>query len=358
MPFYRDIRGDTPEGQRTAQRLLTLRAQLDTLPAKRVSGNLLLASWNIREFGQTKFGGRLPESYAYIAEILSRFDLIAIQEVREDLAALDKVRSLLGPWWDVVFTDVTEGRPGNGERMAFLYDGRKVRFGGLAGECVLPPIALKQDGKTIYQPAQQLYRTPFLVGFKTGWVKFQICTVHIVWGESVAESPARIEEIRQIAQFLSDRTKAKGDFSTNMILLGDFNIFSRSDKTMQVITNAGFIVPDALQSVPASNVGKEKRFYDQIAFKLDHHTRLDCLDAGVLDFYQSVFTDADEAEYAPLMGDQYLMTEGGKERTPPQRSSFYRSMWRTFQMSDHLPMWVELDTDFSEEYLRAKAGQS
>jgi hypothetical protein len=27
------------------------------------------------------------------------------------------------------------------------------------------------------------------------------------------------------------------------------------------------------------------------------------------------------------------------------------STWRTYQMSDHLPMWVELHIDFTQEYL-------
>jgi len=29
----------------------------------------------------------------------------------------------------------------------------------------------------------------------------------------------------------------------------------------------------------------------------------------------------------------------------------YYTEWRTFQMSDHLPLWVELKIDFSNEYL-------
>jgi hypothetical protein len=29
-------------------------------------------------------------------------------------------------------------------------------------------------------------------------------------------------------------------------------------------------------------------------------------------------------------------------------------MWRTFQMSDHLPMWVEIKIDYSTEYLKGK----
>ena len=29
----------------------------------------------------------------------------------------------------------------------------------------------------------------------------------------------------------------------------------------------------------------------------------------------------------------------------------YYAEWRTFQMSDHLPLWVEVKIDFSKEYL-------
>ena len=29
--------------------------------------------------------------------------------------------------------------------------------------------------------------------------------------------------------------------------------------------------------------------------------------------------------------------------------------WRTYQMSDHLPMWIELRVDFSREYLERLA---
>jgi len=45
---------------------------------------------------------------AYIAEIVSFFDLLAIQEVRRDLAALNKLQQLLGPNWGYIATDVTE----------------------------------------------------------------------------------------------------------------------------------------------------------------------------------------------------------------------------------------------------------
>ena len=35
--------------------------------------------------------------------------------------------------------------------------------------------------------------------------------------------------------------------------------------------------------------------------------------------------------------------------------ALYRK-WRTWQMSDHAPLWVEIETDFSEDYLKQFAG--
>lgn len=169
MPFYQNIKPGTPQGKRTITKLQELRVQLTKeIPAKQMESNLLLATWNIREFGGTKYGGRLDESYYYIAEIISKFDLIAIQEVRDNLAALDKVMEILGSYWSYMFTDVTEGREGNSERTAFLFDTRKVRFGGLAGQLVLPRLKKKtrRVDKRSINPLSSLHAHLFFVDLK------------------------------------------------------------------------------------------------------------------------------------------------------------------------------------------------
>jgi endonuclease/exonuclease/phosphatase family metal-dependent hydrolase len=33
-------------------------------------------------------------------------------------------------------------------------------------------------------------------------------------------------------------------------------------------------------------------------------------------------------------------------------AKLFAGSWRTFQMSDHLPLWVELKIDFSDQYLK------
>ena len=100
MPFYKDIDANTAEGRRTVERVLQLRQQLDeAIPEKSAEKRLLLATWNIREFDSPAYGERLTEAFYYIAEIISRFDLVALQEIRQDLRALDRLMNILGSNW-------------------------------------------------------------------------------------------------------------------------------------------------------------------------------------------------------------------------------------------------------------------
>ncbi len=354
MPFYQYLTNQLPEGARVIERLLALRKQLRAeVPTRTQESTLLLATWNIREFDSPKFGGRLPESYYYIAEILSHFDLVAIQEVYKDLEALNQVQRILGSDWKFMFTDETMGAAGNKERLAFLYDSRKVSFGGLASEIVLPPkIVVTEGGKRELQPVRQLARSPFAVGFKSGWTSFILTTVHIYYGEDRPDDPLRIQEIQEIADFMGKKSEDPSSWSRNIILLGDFNIYSPGDVTMQALLKAGFKVAPELEHVP-SNFG-QNRTYDQIAFKVRPDRFETTGRAGVFNFSKTVFRDEDEEVYAPFMGPEYQMNKSGEPRKDP--GAYYRQ-WRTFQMSDHLPMWVEIGIDFSDAYLERKLAE-
>lgn len=351
MPFYKELNPGVPVGRRTIEKLLTLRQALDgAIPQRTLEKTLLLATWNIREFDSGKYGLRTPESFYYIAEIIARFDLVAVQEVRENLRALDQLRRILGSNWDCFFTDITEGTQGNGERMAFLYDNRKISPSGLASQLVIPPMEIRtKKGPVVFEPAKQLVRTPFIMGFKSGWTKFTLTTVHIYYGDSTKDNPLRVEEINKVAQFLRKKNDDPSESTKNLILLGDFNIFSPEDVTMKAIENAGFKVPEELQDLP-SNIARDK-FYDQIAFLVREDRFGTTGKAGVFDFFDLVFREDEELMYAPEMGPGYVTNNKGEPRTDKEKSRYYRD-WRTHQMSDHLPMWVELRIDFSDEYLQ------
>ncbi len=353
MPFYHGIKETTREGTRTLEGLFRLRKQLDgELPKRDLNDTLLLATWNIREFDSNSFVTRSMECMQYIAEIVSCFDLVAIQEVRSDLEALNRLRRILGSWWEYMVSDVTKGRRGNRERMAFLYDTRKVRFGRLAGELVLPPIK-RDDGS--YIPVTQVARTPFMCGFSCGWTNFIITTAHIIYGKSVADNPEREAEINHVAKFLKERSDDDSAWSENFILLGDFNIYDPPDQTMKAILNNGFEIPDQLMALPAN--ASKSRHYDQIAFRTRSRFGFTGR-AGVLDYYKSVYRIEDQERYIGKMGAAYHRTSKGSDRTDRGKKTYYRTYWRTHQMSDHLPMWVQLRVNFSREYLEEKLNRS
>jgi hypothetical protein len=155
---------------------------------------LLLATWNIREFGSSKkYGERLNESIQYIAEIINHFDLVAVQEVRENLADLKRLIQVLGNWWEYIVTDVVAGRSGNTERIAFLYDTRKVRFDHVAGEVTLP------DGKTI---VRQLARTPFLCRERGRVVSYVAYISLLRLGQGCGSAAT---EIQRLSEFLAGK---------------------------------------------------------------------------------------------------------------------------------------------------------
>lgn len=155
---------DTPPD--VTQDLTRLAAALNAAVPAKSATNLLIATWNVRAFGDlTKKWAAGPRdsprrdwhAVACIAEVVSRFDVIALQEVRRNTAALRFLLELLGPGWRVIASDVTEGSAGNGERLAFLYDTDRLQPSGLVGEIVLPPLGA--------HPQRQFARTPYVAGF-------------------------------------------------------------------------------------------------------------------------------------------------------------------------------------------------
>lgn len=361
---------DSEEKKRAVKNLVRLRSQLDrSIPPKDAEDNLLLATWNIRDFGKPLdkrrgWGPRLPESWFYIAEVISRFDFVAVQEVNE-LAEWDHVMDILGRDWKFIATDETDPAiGGNGERMTFVYDDRKVWFQSIAGEIVLPPRLLisgaevEIEGKTVIA-GNQFKRTPFIAMFQSGWLRFDICTVHLYYGSSSGEKlNQRIEEIGTIANYLSTRAdRALGD-DRALILLGDFNIVSPQHKTMKALKDNGFVVPEILQDMTTTGTGKH---YDQIGFKTKpgvveyvESASEDPLkrNAGVLPLFEEIFTDDHFQDYADFV--KAKTASGETAANDDELHKVYQS-WRTYQFSDHYPMWVRLQTDGSAAYLERLA---
>jgi len=306
-----------------------LRRQMDrlNLPCKLVDRNVLVGTWNIRAFGAVHpkwdenraSPKRNLRALACIVEIIRRFDVVAIQEVKEDLAGLLLLMDWLGPDWGFIVTDTTAGSAGNTERLAYVFDRRRVWPSGLAGEIVLPPTD-KGD------PAQQFARTPYLVGFQAGTEQFVLLTAHILYGKVPAERAGEISALsRHVATGLRSRSKSGSGQADNLIVLGDFNIDERGDNPLfKAFIADGLTVPKQLENLRTAFVGKKPKFYDQIAWFMGDF-KLELNSAGVLDFADVIYPEVSAADLS-------------------------------FRMSDHLPLWAEFALDHSGEQLAHALG--
>ncbi len=354
---YKDNNNDRDYPNKQAwisARLLTLRHDLHrAIERGRRPNSLIIGSWNIRAFDDGV--PRMDESYHYIAEIIDHFDICAIQEVKTDLSPLRRLVKLLGPNWSFFVSDVSTHKGGNNERMAFVYNISTVSFRNLIGEIVLP----KED----LIAGEQVARSPFFASFQAGWFKFSLCSAHIVFGGNLG---LRAAEIKAIADTLVKRAKSEDQVH---IFLGDMNIEKKDDEVMQALKGSKLTVPD----FGPTNMGGN-RWFDQMAFtekgKAGRKTRL--LRHGKFDWRHAVF-GPHPADDAPELTEQDKA--GGKGR--PSAAEILRHYenkvqktrrkhgkkpyvnwprsyrnWTTFEMSDHLPIWMELEIDYSDDYLR------
>lgn len=335
MAYYKSIKtyppGNAAPGQRgwIADGLLRLRSALAVqITDLRRPDSLVIGTWNLRAFDGGRL--RLDESYHYIAEIIDHFDICALQEIKPDLGPLKRLMVLLGGNWDYFVTDVTGGSGGNDERMAFLYNRNKVFFRNLIGEVVLPREALI-DG-------EQIARSPFFASFQAGWFRFTLCSAHIRFGDDIG---LRAREIAALATILTRRAREEGEV---YVLLGDMNIETSSDEAMAALKAAGMFVPD----FGATNLGGD-RLFDHIAFSGEGtETRL--LRKGKFDWRGSVFRPEDVDAYEQIARDIRSRPDTGK---PYANWSKTYPGWTTHEMSDHLPIWIEIEVDYSDEYLES-----
>lgn len=310
-----------PDVLRDARALdISLDAQI---PAK-TDTNLLVATWNLRAFsdlteqwraGPADSPKRDWHSVSCIAAVVSRFDVVALQEVRRNVTALGWLTHLLEPDWRFITSDVTEGDAGNGERLTFLYNTRRLQPSGLVGEIVLPPSA---EG-----PVDQFARTPYTAGFRRGATEFLLTTVHVLWGSDPDE---RLPEITAFAQWMRDWTDRSGHWNENLLVLGDFNLDRIGDPLYEAFISTGLWPPAALNMVPRTIFDDDEshHFYDQIAWfsQPDGTSMLRSMDftgrAGHFDFLPHVFVGLTKNEIS----------------------------WR---ISDHYPLWVEFVTGQSSK---------
>jgi len=366
MPWYNDLRHESDdkinsnalvfpsmthiEKKRTLNNLLSLRKALDLEIAQKVTDqNVIIATWNLKEFGHlTK---RLPETYFYIAEIISRFDLVAVQEIKSSLDDFEILMRLLGAHWAYLIADITEGTAGNSERFAYLYDRRRIQPSGLAGEIVL------WDDITLNSDIKQLKRTPYLTGFRAGWKNFAIINVHLQPKNDSTSKKKRKEEVRLLLKAVAHKIKDDRFWTNNLMVMGDTNVYSDDNDILELFLAEGFQEVADLQGKPTNVVQSE--IYDRIFFRESEYFQVKDVEVGqtgsVFKFFDHVYREKDFASYK-----KWMKRHKGNPETLVDNDAFrqyFKRFWRGNQMSDHYPVWIQLNIDSTDDFLAEKLGQ-
>jgi len=235
--------------------------------------------------------------------------------VKGDLRALRDLMRYLGSNWSFLITDVTAGKAGNDERIAFLFDLTWVKPSGLACELVVPQEWLGEISPDALR--QQFARTPYAVSFLAGQATFILVTVHIDYGDKAAD---RVPKLQAIARWMAQWAKQASDWEHNLLTLGDFNIDRHGDALWTAFTSTGLTVPDELQQVPRTvftdptkpSLGK---YYDQIAWFQGFGVELLKMQyqrGGSFDFIPHVYGNTGSSKAAI-----------------------------SYRISDHYPLWAE-----------------
>jgi hypothetical protein len=253
-----------------------------------------------------------------------------------DLRQLDELVTTLGGWWRDLVSDVCTGDGGNSERMAFVYDSRKLSFGGLAGEFESPGSMRGSDKKKakfkggIRRRGRPTSPDSGPAGSSSRSVRCMLTTA------PAAPTSHGVQDARLTAERLRDRMKRKDRWARNAILLGDFNIFADDDKTVRSLEQQGFASPHMLRG-KATNAQGDKPFDRLLFIAPDVSFQLKNANAAVFPVFDHVYRDGEHAEYG--------------------KTAKAFSQWRTYRMSDHNPVWCEIDIDFTEPYLESRRGK-
>ncbi|MBI5136860.1 MAG: endonuclease/exonuclease/phosphatase family protein [Nitrospirae bacterium] len=288
--------------------------------APRTDTNRLIATWNIANLGVQQ---RRPDDYRLIAEIISWFDLVAVQEVTDNLDGLRAIMQHL-PGWAMLCSDTG----GNNERAAFLYRVGRITLAEKVGE-VAVPVGAREDIKLegIDVPFCGFDRNPYLAAFRAGNITFVLVNVHLFFGSDKDEDvKRRALEAYAVGRWADLRRKSKNAYTKHIICLGDFNLPSRNetDAVYTALRARGLYLPEYGTTVPEhadvpenSNISDDHPF-DQLAVVPGMKNRLSR--PRPFDYDGAVFKDLYD-------------THG---------QTVFRAYLR-YYLSDHRPVWTKLD---------------
>jgi len=242
-----------------------------------------IISWNVENFGKSKSNNGI----AYIATLLNKYDLVALQEVVAGYGGAQAVAHLAdelnrkGSHWEYTISDPTTSSPSKTERYAFLWKTAQ----------------LKKIGKAWLEKkyALEMEREPYLCSFEYGKKQFTAVSFHAI---TKNKQPER--EIKYFKLFPEEYPKL------NLIFSGDFNC-PQSHSVFDPLRKIGFTSALVNQKTSLKRSCKNGEClaseFDNMYFS---KSKIRKIDSGVVLFYQN-----------------------------------FQSLKQARTISDHCPIWME-----------------
>lgn len=282
------------------------------------ANSLVIGTWNIANLGAQE---RDNPHRALLAHVLKWFDIVAVQECRENIGDLYDIVDQMGAKYRVVMSDVA----GNNERLVYAYNGSKLTLLDEIGEIALPPSELRHIAIAgVDQEFTGFDRNPYLASFQLGKsdLSVQLVNVHSYFGsaDNAEHLNRRALEAKAVARWVHLRSQSQFGGAREVVALGDFNMpkptSSGGKLNYGALTDKGLVLPPHSTSV-GSAIASDNH-YDQVAMLADT-TQKWMVDVGVFDFDDVIFPDLWSAR-------------GEKD---------FKAYLR-YYISDHRPLWVKL----------------
>ncbi|MCG8583575.1 MAG: endonuclease/exonuclease/phosphatase family protein [Pirellulales bacterium] len=274
-----------PKDKKAADAKPTPTANLETLPP-RETDTVRVASFNIQVFGTSK--EKKPQVMDVLAQVVRKFDVIAIQELRsKDENVVPRFVDLInseGRHYDYV-VGPRLGRSSSKEQYVFVFDSETIEVD-------------RQALYTVDDPDDRLHREPLV-----GWFRVRGPPPEQAFTFSLVNIHTDPDETKTELNALDDVFRAVRDDSRqedDVILLGDLNVSEKKLGELGEIPNIMWTVA----GVPTNTRGTKS--YDNIVFARDA-----------------------TAEFTGRGGIIDLMRE------------FNLTLKEALQVSDHLPIWAE-----------------
>jgi len=217
-----------------------------TIPVQKPAGAILVASFNIQVFGESKMAKR--QVVEVLARVVRQFDIVAIQEVRaksdDVVPSFVRIVNADGSRYHYVIGP-REGRTVSKEQYAFIYDTTRIEVDP-ASVGVVP------------NPQNSLHRPPLHARFRTRITPAEMAFTF--WLVDIHTDPDEVpQELEALVGVFQAMQAARPD-EDDVILLGDLNAGPPEFKAFQRIPGVTWAV-----SGVTTNTRRTKT-YDNLVF--------------------------------------------------------------------------------------------